>query len=341
MSDMPQPAQKPARVAWQDVARGIGIALVVLGHVEQGLIGSGLISQPAWHPFDFGLYTFHMPLFMFLAGLNVPRSLQAGGGRFLRSKVLGILYPYLLWSVLQGVAMAALSGLTNHRAGYDAIGRILWDPIPPFWFLYALFLFSVAARFIPARNLLALSIVVFPLGEMFYRDSFMHRLLHFPVFFVLGMYFGSRWTVPRIHAPWIALGVAVAGGTIIAGLHAAMQNYDSVWMLPAALGGTVAMLGIAQRLDSVTALVRMGRISLAIYVMHILAASGTRILLHRLLPTRNPGWLYVVTVTAAGLGIPAWVYLAAKQMKLLPWLGLQIGPRGRHWVNTGQLPNQR
>ena len=63
------------RIAWIDAARGIGIVLVVIGHVEGGLIDAGIQSGASWAWPSYGLYTFHMPLFFFLAGLNVPGSL--------------------------------------------------------------------------------------------------------------------------------------------------------------------------------------------------------------------------------------------------------------------------
>ena len=46
------------RIAWVDVAKGIGIILVMLGHMVDG---HGLIGQWIW--------SFHMPLFFFLSGL--------------------------------------------------------------------------------------------------------------------------------------------------------------------------------------------------------------------------------------------------------------------------------
>lgn len=47
--------------------------------------------------FDLGLYTFHMPLFMLLAGLNVTGSLRRGRRAFLRAKLWTTpMHPWLL-----------------------------------------------------------------------------------------------------------------------------------------------------------------------------------------------------------------------------------------------------
>lgn len=53
------------RIEWIDVAKGIGIILVIMGHTFQ----LDLVSP---------IYAFHMPLFFFLSGLLF--NLDAGGG---------------------------------------------------------------------------------------------------------------------------------------------------------------------------------------------------------------------------------------------------------------------
>ena len=46
------------RESWVDYAKGIGILLVVFGHVNRGLQAAGIIMPSK-------LYHFHMPLFFF------------------------------------------------------------------------------------------------------------------------------------------------------------------------------------------------------------------------------------------------------------------------------------
>ena len=43
------------RIGWVDTAKGIGLLLVIIGHLPIPLV-------PVW------IYTFHMPLFFFLSG---------------------------------------------------------------------------------------------------------------------------------------------------------------------------------------------------------------------------------------------------------------------------------
>lgn len=58
------------REAWVDYAKGIGIILVVFGHVNRGLYSAGIqLSGSSYLLTDSIIYSFHMPLFFFLSGL--------------------------------------------------------------------------------------------------------------------------------------------------------------------------------------------------------------------------------------------------------------------------------
>jgi fucose 4-O-acetylase-like acetyltransferase len=87
------------RLVWIDIAKGIGLLLVVVAHV--------LLHSPAtWTaPVTRSIYLFHMPLFFLLAGLTLrPEPLQS----FARRRTLTLLLPYLLFLTVLGIpALAA------------------------------------------------------------------------------------------------------------------------------------------------------------------------------------------------------------------------------------------
>ncbi|BEL98781.1 hypothetical protein SM14VA2_11940 [Serratia marcescens] len=65
------------REAWVDYAKGIGIILVVFGHVNRGLYSAGIqLSGSSYLLTDSIIYSFHMPLFFFLSGLFFTQSLD-------------------------------------------------------------------------------------------------------------------------------------------------------------------------------------------------------------------------------------------------------------------------
>lgn len=60
-----------------DVARGVGIILVVIGHTMSPVMTGNTVMEAAYQI----LYVFHMPLFFLLAGLVAPK--LVGGGTLL------------------------------------------------------------------------------------------------------------------------------------------------------------------------------------------------------------------------------------------------------------------
>ncbi|MET0519909.1 MAG: acyltransferase family protein [Burkholderiaceae bacterium] len=151
----------PARSSSVDVAKGLGIALVVFGHNRIVLRGGddGLL---------FGLiFAFHVPLFFFLAGLFV-RPADALPG-FVRAKADSLLKPYFVVLVGLGIVLAAgqwrqgglsAAWLLGYVAGvlHGGGGSIEWTPL---WFLPCLFLVSVLGLLLLklARSPLAIGLV--------------------------------------------------------------------------------------------------------------------------------------------------------------------------------------
>ncbi len=81
-------ANSSEREEWIDAAKGIGIILVVLGHIW--LIGPGQKI----------INSFHMPLFFFLSGYVFRFERYQGFRQFFSSKMNRILAPYLWFSVI-------------------------------------------------------------------------------------------------------------------------------------------------------------------------------------------------------------------------------------------------
>ncbi|HEY9888328.1 MAG TPA: acyltransferase family protein, partial [Candidatus Obscuribacterales bacterium] len=102
------------RLPWLDYAKGIGIILVVVGHTLRGLMNAAVITETLPYEIaDRWIYAFHMPLFFFLSGLLLPKSFAKNLTTVLGKKAKTILYPFLLWSFIQGAIQLALSNYTN------------------------------------------------------------------------------------------------------------------------------------------------------------------------------------------------------------------------------------
>ncbi|WP_427813656.1 acyltransferase family protein [Enterococcus sp. 22-H-5-01] len=81
------------RIRYIDYVKGLGILLVILGHIGYGS--------------DY-IYIFHMPLFFFISGLLLSNLETKDAIQFLSSKIKGILVPYLVFSIISFIWWAMI-----------------------------------------------------------------------------------------------------------------------------------------------------------------------------------------------------------------------------------------
>lgn len=309
------------RILWIDVARALGIALVVFGHVERGLRSADVLQNPLWGQIDFMVYTFHMPLFFYLSGMNVVRSRAKSG--FLKRRAVAIVVPYFVFSILQGVIQIALAGQTNGSMSINALLMIFIAPLWPFWFLYVLMIYVViVSMWKPGAAMMALAVAMLalsPLAADIPGGILIFQILYFFVFYVAGALFRA----PRLPT-WA--GVLAILGWAAACLVALSVNvnpaaYYAPYMLPATLCGIVGLIWIAQRVSIATGLLTyIGRNVIAIYVMHILATAGTRIIMLRL-GIESPE-IYVTTGVLSGIFLPLLALWVMQKMRVARFVGL-------------------
>jgi fucose 4-O-acetylase-like acetyltransferase len=296
------------RSTFLDCTRGVGVFLVVFGHVQRGLHDAHIL--PANYPFakiDYPLYTFHMPLFFLLSGLHVFMSIEKGYAPFLRSKFFSIVVPYFVWSSIQGTAQIAMAGSTNHPLSFSDWPQLFYAPIGQFWFLYALLIWQLIAlachRIKPL--LPGIAIAAFVLGCA-RADGFLSLILQMGIFFAVGTVIGPGLEnyVARIAKPGF-LALICSAFVLSIFLIWGKAPYYSLQAIPAAVTGIGAVLIVCYWLNKSIARLAMvvcGQHSMHIYVMHIMAAAGIRIALEK----AGVGniYIYLVVGTIFGMLLP-------------------------------------
>ena len=285
-----------SRVEAIDCAKGLGILLVVFGHVWRGLHSAHLWIDPRLYSrVDGWVYSFHMPLFFFISGLFIARSASKPAGRFLSDKLATIAWPYVVWSIAQALAQFAAGGATNNSGITlrELPRAIAIDPYAQFWFLYVLILCELVYLIlhklrVPAVATLLGSIVLYAcsrtvgLGRWGVAYQFASS---FPCF-ALGAV-GAGFVLRRmLNWRWIALvGISLASAVALTLIVRSRPHIrEAVWSGPG-----VACIGIAMTITLAMVLARLrtpalallGRCTLEIYVAHIIAASGARIVLQK------------------------------------------------------------
>jgi acyltransferase len=124
------------RIAWLDTSKGIGIFLVIIGHIN---IDPSIRGQ---------IYAFHMPLFFILSGLLF--SNRKPFKDFLLNKTRSLLIPYVAFSVIAVILVKLLIDQpSNHFVKTMIVSkRNNIDYDQPLWFLTALFIIEIIFYFI-------------------------------------------------------------------------------------------------------------------------------------------------------------------------------------------------
>lgn len=304
------------RTEWVDYAKAIGIILVVYGHVARGLFKAGIeMPENLYRLADSIVYSFHMPLFFFLSGLFFYQSFSRKGGVELTlNKVDTIVYPYLLWSVLQGTVEVLLSNYTNGSIGFDEVFS-LWEPRAQFWFLYALFFVFVTSCVIFHFVLVRYVAGVFVLSCMFYiffaaysEMKLVDFLANNLVYFVFGIVF-ERFNFGRMLSSMTAMIVTMfaffLSQFIFHGYLSKSYTDKGIESLLLALIAIffVVALSMAIAKKPIRFISYIGASSMAIFVMHILAGSGVRVILNKLLDVESLT-IHLVVGCLAGVLLP-------------------------------------
>ncbi|WP_219895167.1 acyltransferase family protein [Aquisediminimonas profunda] len=315
---------------WIDIARGVGIILVVYAHAARGLVHVNMLPSTGWPIyFDTVIYAFHMPLFFILAGLNIERGVARGRREFILNKLQTVAWPYFLWSFVHGSLKIASAGYTNNPITSSDLLAIPLVPIEQFWFLYVLFLCQLAIALILPRRwlLLALTLLAVVVWCSIPSGSIFFRALHFLPYVVLGIF--APPLLARLAArPAAQLAVAAGAWAWFAALilpvgppaHDALTIYALAVLGSVATIATVMWLGVV--IPSMTWLEVLGRLSMPIFLMHTIFSAATRAGL-QMAGLADP-ILALVLVTVAGLLLPLFAYRIAVALNVTRLLG--FGP---------------
>lgn len=177
-----------------DELKGMTALLVVVGHIIQYIICSG---QGYWENRVFCfIYSFHMPLFMFISGYSSYRA-KGHSVQWLWKRVVNLFVPFVIWSLFLNICIRGRS--------VTAIGEVLAEifrtPDKGYWFFLVLlenciilFLMEKAFLLLGIKKcwiklLIAMAVVcMFRFGLPFI-NNFGIGLLKWHMFFYLAGYF--------------------------------------------------------------------------------------------------------------------------------------------------------
>lgn len=276
--------KEESRHDWIDVAKGIGILLVVYGHVARGVFNANLGMDPDFFfVVDRFIYSFHMPLFFFLSGIFFFSSLEKHGHiGLITTKIDSILYPYVVWSLVQGILEVILSNYTNGHTTLSDVLSFAWQPRAQFWFLYCLFQIFLVVTLLqkidyrhPLVLISLLAITHLLVAHHLWSGSILRDAATHGIYFVIGAF-----SYPYIKKRPKPSGLTLLLSFLLFGCVHFFQP-QGFGTLPIALVSIFLVIQISMHLAlrKSKLLINIGACSMMIYLAHVLFGSGVRILL--------------------------------------------------------------
>lgn len=292
------------RINWVDIAKGIGIVLVLLGHAPRD---SMRMQYPLIDFLYYFIYSFHMPLFFFLAGMIFGHTQIKKPSKsflaFLKKKVRTLLIPWLSFSILIYLVIGALNSMPVIKNMLH--GTFMeWMDIHPYvklciggenpycihlWYIYTLFFIQIFVFLIfrlyqmvtkrsdmslrGIRILGCMAIIIFLLmpGSLLVCINIKSYLMYY----VLGINcIYSQQQIKTKFSIWMIVGVLLcAANVLIVNMNKLNLHIMQVviYHMTAFVGVPIMIFlvcSLAKRMEKNRWLLWMGKNSFSIYLLH-------------------------------------------------------------------------
>ncbi|OUC14676.1 MAG: hypothetical protein B0A82_10085 [Alkalinema sp. CACIAM 70d] len=334
------------RVEWVDYAKGIGIILVVYGHVVSGLSNAG-VTQTLLPGLKYviehsvaGIYSFHMAIFFFIAGLFVnfdkfQNIIQQK--TFYWKKIVNLMYPYIVWTVIFSITLALMAPYTNKGQFniFEIPYKSVLNPELHLWFLYALcishILFATLKQHFRSRVVLLISLIL-AIFAPWLQWGILFPVFNLFLYFVLASFLSkyilqsSSLLSKHLKTKWCYILAGVSAILHVKFIIAILpiftnEKIHSITLLfPSSILGitTITLLSYGLSRQNLLGWIRQfGRYSLHIYIVHMLSWVAMRVLLQKILHT-DQFFIHFVGGMVGGLVIP--IGVAHLSERYCPWL---------------------
>jgi len=277
--------EKFYRISWIDNLKGIGVIFIIFGHS---------ISCPDFL-IDY-LFSFHVPLFFFIAGLNFNNNLLSNFKLFFKKRAERLLVPYIFFNILSYVfwiIRVKIMGSPQEVPIIRPLIGILYGNgnnswlihNEPLWFFVCLFVAQIFLFFILkiAKTKLQIIVLLFVFAVIGYLDSrYLHTRLPWSidiaftavVFSGIGYIIrGYRWELPKnklavcmFAVLLLNLCIAFINGKIDMNYN----KYNNIFLFyGGAFSGIIFWIGISRVIGNFSIIKYIGNNSLTIFALHI------------------------------------------------------------------------
>lgn len=297
------------RIAWIDIAKGIAIILVVIGHCIPDAASSTGISVTEYRWLHDIIYSFHMPLFFFLSGYMIVRENMVKSGKrpsdVIKNRWNRLIIPYVFVGICYAPFKLLLSKFANKPYDIENIWKMIIgvNPDGELWFLYALFVITaIAAVFSFRISLLGLLVA----GALLVWNPW-NIVTNYLFFFLFGIY------MRREHSGFVenlkGQHVILLGIIFLAGNYGLLSIQQHAFFLLTALSGMTLIFWLSYRISMLELsvkdyLVYCGMMSMDIYILSDIIKIPFRIILWNKMHFYTGTFLVGIIM---GIGLSMWV----------------------------------
>ena len=249
-----------------------------------------------------------MPLFFFLSGLFIHKTINSKFSHFFKTKVVYFLYIYVLWSIIRYFADTVPRNLLLHdnEPNLMSIFYIFVDPPATLWFIYALLIFFVitwVTRSVPIITL-CIAMILFFFSMQIDEYNFAIRIAKYYPLFLLG-YLLSGYVInvankiKSYHIAFPIIFIVVAAITRDVPFSNTALGYFLLSCGGIATGIIVA--SFLSKTNGFSWLSYVGKNTLPIYVMHFLPLGVLKIILPKLIPNFPSIAIFIMVVSGVVL----------------------------------------
>lgn len=306
----------------------IGIILVVLGH--------SFHEYPEGHGYNTLLYrmiySFHMPLFMFVSGFLLvfstrmrDYSSKPAFKYFFLGKMKRLLLPYAVFSIVTFIPRASLSSMADDNIEIDVDsfirGLFFSDSliIPYYWFIQVCFILLVltySAIIIGEKSklnectfysLIILLFIILPIIPIEYTEFFaVDKAIYYGIYFVIGAAYSRYANVIDKFIRWTSVNFMIFSILFWIVLFFTTENTE--WFKLCSLVGIIMCISIAKIIERYK--IRILDHLTGVYYMIFLLSWYCNVISQQVLHhfVELPWWCYTVLSLISGIYVPWLVY---------------------------------
>lgn len=291
-----------------DVAKGIGMIFVVMGHVMSPIMSGNGVMEAAYQI----LYVFHMPLFFMLSGLVAPKLI--GGDtlskcELIKQRAVRLMIPYFVWAIIYTLMKGLLKEQVRFQYAYSPWTILIGNnPDGQLWFLYVLFVLSVVTiLFVNRENLkwwCVITVCASIIAPIIPSEIGLPGISLSFSMYQIGFFFIGILLMPKMDAVFGNAKAAMLCVFLWLGYSVLLVCNIDVWFIKtlAAFCACYSILSFSKMLLKTRIskwLAVLGRNSMDIYIIHAPMLVVGRTVLRRFFS--GTPWLYVGVLTTAAL----------------------------------------